>query len=208
MTVLVYLALIAVVVIGAAREIRAERRRIAAVEGDRPLDPHFAEKRHGCLVVLGTCAFSFWLLLFTFTYDNPWMGKGVPEWFHAAMFVPGLLSSLAGTVGAPVTLVLGLVGWRTGKVSIGVLRRILVLFVLLYTPLAIAVVVDAWYPRGSMGGLSDLWKELGLYALLGELLFSGLLISALRASKVAASATGIPGTIGPASIVQEEPESR
>ncbi len=192
MTALVYLALIAVVVIAAAREIQAERRRIAAVEGDPPLDPLFAEKRHGCLVALGTCAFSFWLLLFTFTYDNPSMGKGVPEWFHAAMMVPGLFASLASTVGAPVTLVLGLVGWRSGKVSVGVLRRILALFLLLYTPLAIAVVVDAWYPRGSMGEFSDLWKELGLYALLGELLFCGLLIAALRASKVAAAAISEP----------------
>ena len=208
MTFLVYLALIAAVVIGAAREIRAERRTIAAVESDRPLDPLFAEKRHGCLVVLGTYAFSFWLLLFTFTYDNPWMGKGVPEWIHTAMLVPGLLASLASTVGAPVTLVLGLVGWRTGKVGIGVLRQILAVFVLLYTPLAIAVVVDAWYPRESMGELSNVWKELGLYALLGELLLAGLLISALRASRVAASATGISGSLGPAFVDQEESGTR
>lgn len=192
MTALVYLALIAVVVIAAAREIRAERRRIAAVEGEPPLDPLFAEKRHGCLVALGACAFSSWLVLFAFTYDNPSMGKGVPEWFHAAMAVPGLFASLASTVGAPVMLVLGLVGWRTGRVGVGVLRRILALFILLYTPLAFAVVVDAWYPRGSMGEFSDFWKELGLYALLGELLFCGLLIAALRASKVAAAAVSEP----------------
>lgn len=187
MTFAVLFTLVVGVALIAVRAMREERDQLAATNPTKSSDPHASEKRHGCLVALAALAFAAWLLLFTFAYDNPRMGQGLPQWIGWILAVPVGVADILGIYGTPFILAVGLAGRFSGGIATRFLRWILIGYLFLYSSLAISVIVGGWYPRRSMGELSDLWLELLVYAAIGESVFVGLLVTAFR-SKPSASA--------------------
>ena len=137
-------------------------------------------RRHGWLVVIASLLFAGWIVVFTFAYDNPVLGREVPAWIHSLLGPFVGAANLLAIYGTPVGLALGLVAAISGRVPARWLRLLLALYSVLYLAAAATVVVDAWFPRHLMGELSDLWLELLGMTALGALMFAALLFVAWR----------------------------
>jgi hypothetical protein len=137
-------------------------------------------KRHGWLVVIASVLFAGWIVVFTFAYDNPFLGRDVPSWIHTVLAPFVGTANLLAIYGTPVGLALGLVAALSGRVPSRWLRLVLALYTVLYLAAAATVVIDAWFPRHLMGELSDLWLELLGMAVLGAVMFAALLFIAWR----------------------------